>query len=75
MLHRIDTASVHATENNRTTNGDTKLTGHQQETSYTTVLHTAMVYIIDSQKYLYTAGLYWIMARNLALSLKNWQMH
>ena len=49
MLHRIDTASVHFTENAHTTNDDPKFTGHQQESSYTTVLPTAIVSVIDSQ--------------------------
>ena len=50
MLHRIDTASVHFTENTHTTtNDDPQFTGHQQESSYTTVLPTAIVSVIDSQ--------------------------
>ena len=50
LLHRIDTASVHFTENEHTTNDDPQFTGHQQESSYTTVLPTAIVSVIDSQK-------------------------
>ena len=53
LLHRIDTASVHFTENaHTTTNVDPQFTGHQQESRYTTVLPTAIVSVIDSQNIL-----------------------
>ena len=50
LLHRINTVSVHFTENTHTTtNDDRQFTGHQQQSSYTTVLLTAIVSVIDSR--------------------------